>query len=388
MGLNMNFEFASPNRIIFGEGSLSKVSEIAPGFGRKALIVTGKGSVPMDTLLACLDSEGVGSQVFRVGREPDVPLIQAGVAQGKVIECDQIIGFGGGSSLDSAKAIAALMTNPGNLLDYLEVIGEGKKIPEPPMPMIAIPTTAGTGTEVTRNAVIASPEHHVKVSMRSPMMIPTVAIVDPELTYTMPPSVTASTGMDALIQVIEAYVSNRANPMTDVISKEGIRLGAKSLLAAYQDGENRDARRDMALTSLFGGLALANGGLGAVHGFAGPIGGMFHAPHGAVCASLIPYVMKYNVKTLKELAGGEAVRMRYAEIAQWLTGDENAEVEDGVAWFSELAKALHIPGLRAFGIERSDFRLIIEKASVSSSMQKNPIKLDERILESILDEAY
>jgi len=388
MGLNMNFEFASPNRIIFGEGSLSKVSEIAPGFGRKALIVTGKGSVPMDTLLACLDSVGVGCEVFRVGREPDVPLIQAGVAQGKVIECDQIIGFGGGSSLDSAKAIAALMTNPENLLDYLEVIGEGKKIPEPPMPMIAIPTTAGTGTEVTRNAVIASPEHHVKVSMRSPMMIPTVAIVDPELTYTMPPSVTASTGMDALIQVIEAYVSNRANPMTDVISKEGIRLGAKSLLAAYQDGENRDARRDMALTSLFGGLALANGGLGAVHGFAGPIGGMFHAPHGAVCASLIPYVMKYNVKTLKELAGGEAVRMRYAEIAQWLTGDENAEVEDGVAWFSELAKALHIPGLRAFGIERSDFRLIIEKASVSSSMQKNPIKLDERILESILDEAY
>ncbi len=388
MGLNMTFEFASPSRIIFGEGSLSKVSEIAPGFGRKALIVTGKGSVPMDTLLACLDSVGVAWEIFRVGREPDVPLIQAGVAQGKVIKCDQIIGFGGGSSLDSAKAIAALMTNPGNLLDYLEVIGEGKKIPEPPTPMIAIPTTAGTGTEVTRNAVIASPEHHVKVSMRSLMMIPTVAIVDPELTYTMPPSVTASTGMDALIQVIEAYVSNRANPMTDVISKEGIRLGAKSLLAAYQDGENRDARRDMALTSLFGGLALANGGLGAVHGFAGPIGGMFHAPHGAICASLIPYVMKYNVKTLKELAGGEAVRMRYAEIAQWLTGDVNAEIEDGVTWIAELAETLHIPGLRAFGIEKSDFQRIVEKASVSSSMQKNPIKLDESILESILNEAY
>ena len=256
------------------------------------------------------------------------------------------------------------------------------------MPMIAIPTTAGTGAEVTRNAVIASPEHHVKVSMRSLMMIPTVAIVDPELTYTMPLSVTASTGMDALIQVIEAYVSNRANPMTDIISKEGIRFGARSLLAAYQDGENREARRDMALTSLFGGLALANGGLGAVHGFAGSIGGMFHAPHGAICASLIPYVMKYNVKALKEFVGGEAVRMRYAEIAQWLTGDVNAEIEDGVAWIAELAETLHIPGLRAFGIEKSDFQRIVEKASVSSSMQKNPIKLDESILESILNESY
>ncbi len=388
MGLNMSFEFASPNRIIFGEGSLSKVSEIAPEFGRKALIVTGKGSVPLDNLLSYLDSAGVGWEVFRISREPDVPLIQAGVAQGKVIECNLIIGFGGGSSLDSAKAIAALMTNPGNLLDYLEVIGEGKKIPDPPTPMIAIPTTAGTGTEVTRNAVIASPEHHVKVSMRSLMMIPTVAIVDPELTYTMPPSVTASTGMDALIQVIEAYVSNRANPMTDIISKEGIRLGARSLLAAYRDGENRDARRDMALTSLFGGLALANGGLGAVHGFAGPIGGMFNAPHGAICASLIPYVMKYNVKALEAYAGGEAVRMRYAEIAQWLTGDVDAEIEDGVAWIAELAETIHIPGLRAFGIEKSDFQRIVEKASVSSSMQKNPIKLDESTLESILNEAY
>ena len=388
MGLNMSFEFASPNRIIFGEGSLSKVSEIAPEFGRKALIVTGKGSVPLDNLLSYLDSAGVGWEVFRISREPDVPLIQAGVAQGKVIECNLIIGFGGGSSLDSAKAIAALMTNPGNLLDYLEVIGEGKKIPDPPTPMIAIPTTAGTGTEVTRNAVIASPEHHVKVSMRSLMMIPTVAIVDPELTYTMPSSVTASTGMDALIQVIEAYVSNRANPMTDIISKEGIRLGARSLLAAYRDGENRDARRDMALTSLFGGLALANGGLGAVHGFAGPIGGMFNAPHGAICASLIPYVMKYNVKALEAYAGGEAVRMRYAEIAQWLTGDVNAEIEDGVAWIAKLAETLHIPGLSAFGIEKSDFQRIVEKASVSSSMQKNPIKLDESTLESILNEAY
>lgn len=384
----MGFEFVTSDRIIFGNGSLSKVREIAPSFGRKVVIVSGSGSVPLDDLFEILNSVGVDWEVFRVGHEPDVPTIQSGLAQVKSAGCEFVIGYGGGSALDSAKAIAALMTNPGRLMDYLEVIGGGQKIPIPAAPMIALPTTAGTGTEVTRNAVIASPEHHVKVSMRSPLMIPSVAIVDPELTYTMPPSVTASTGMDALTQVIEAYVSNRANPMTDVIAKEGIKRGARSLLAAYQDGNNQEAREDMALTSLFGGLALANGGLGAVHGFAGPIGGMFNAPHGAICASLLPYVMKYNVRVMQSLEGMAHINQRYQEIAIWLTGEPDAAVEDGVAWIEGLAESLKIPGLQEIGIEKEDFERIIEKSKVSSSMQKNPVKLDEKTLESILIEAY
>jgi len=388
MGLSMGFEFVTSDRIIFGNGSLSKVREIAPSFGRKVVIVSGSGSVPLDDLFEILNSVGVDWEVFRVGHEPDVPTIQSGLAQVKSAGCEFVIGYGGGSALDSAKAIAALMTNPGRLMDYLEVIGGGQKIPIPAAPMIALPTTAGTGTEVTRNAVIASPEHHVKVSMRSPLMIPSVAIVDPELTYTMPPSVTASTGMDALTQVIEAYVSNRANPMTDVIAKEGIKRGARSLLAAYQDGNNQEAREDMALTSLFGGLALANGGLGAVHGFAGPIGGMFNAPHGAICASLLPYVMKYNVRVMQSLEGMAHINQRYQEIAIWLTGEPDAAVEDGVAWIEGLAESLKIPGLQEIGIEKEDFERIIEKSKVSSSMQKNPVKLDEKTLESILIEAY
>jgi alcohol dehydrogenase class IV len=384
----MEFEFVTSDRIIFGNGSLSKVREIAPSFGRKVVIVSGSGSVPLDDLFEILNSVGVDWEVFRVGHEPDVPAIQSGLAQVKSAGCEFVIGYGGGSALDSAKAIATLMTNPGRLMDYLEVIGGGQKIPIPAAPMIALPTTAGTGTEVTRNAVIASPEHHVKVSMRSPLMIPSVAIVDPELTYTMPPSVTASTGMDALTQVIEAYVSNRANPMTDVIAKEGIKRGARSLLAAYQDGNNQEAREDMALTSLFGGLALANGGLGAVHGFAGPIGGMFNAPHGAICASLLPYVMKYNVRVMQSLEGMAHINQRYQEIAIWLTGEPDAAVEDGVAWIEGLAESLKIPGLQEIGIEKEDFQRIIEKSKVSSSMQKNPVKLDEKTLESILIEAY
>ena len=362
--------------------------EIAPVLGRKPLIVSGSGSVSLDKILEMMDDLDLTWEVFRVSHEPDIPLIQSGVAQAKSAGCDFVIGYGGGSVLDSAKAISALMTNPGRLMDYLEVVGGGQKIPNPAAPMIALPTTAGTGTEVTRNAVIASPEHHVKVSMRSPLMIPSVAIVDPELTYSMPPSVTASTGMDALTQVIEGYVSNRANPMTDVISKEGILRGARSLLAAYQDGSNRSAREDMALTSLFGGLTLANGGLGAVHGFAGPIGGMFNAPHGAICASLLPYVMKYNVKTVRSVKGMAETARRYQEVASWLTGDPDATAEDGVLWAEALADSLSIPGLHEIGIEKEDFPKIIEKSRVSSSMQKNPVELNEETLEAILNEAY
>ena len=384
----MTFEFATSGRIIFGNGSLRKINEIAPALGRKALVVTGSGSVPLEPLLDVLEDSGVRGCVFRVGHEPDIPTIDRGLRQAKDENCEFVVGYGGGSSLDSAKAISALLTNRGELMDYLEVVGKGQKIANPAAPMIALPTTAGTGTEVTRNAVISSPEYHVKVSMRSPLMIPSVAIVDPELTLTMPPSVTASTGMDALTQVIEAYVSKRANPMTDIISAEGIQRGARSLLAAYQDGHNLTAREDMALTSLFGGLALANGGLGAVHGFAGPIGGMFQAAHGAICASLLPYVMRYNAEVIQSLPGMEALLQRFQQVAAWLTGKPDASIEEGVAWLEALAQSLQIPGLHEIGIEQADFPRIIEKSKVSSSMQKNPVKLDERILEAILRDAY
>lgn len=384
----MGFEFATADRIIFGNGSLGKIGEIASGLGSKTLIVTGSGSVSLDPLTSILNRVNISWVVFRVGHEPDIPTIQSGVKLAKQKGCDFLIGFGGGSALDSAKAIAAMLTNPGTLIDYLEVIGHGEKIPNQAAPMIAIPTTAGTGTEVTRNAVISSPEHHVKVSMRSPLMIPTAAIVDPELTYSMPPSVTASTGMDALTQVIEAYVSTRANPLTDAIAEAGISRGARSLLAAYKNGNDAEAREDMALTSLFGGLCLANAGLGAVHGFAGPIGGMFSAPHGAICASLLPHVMKYNVRVLQSIPGQESMLNRFKQIAAWLTGDPEANVGEGVAWIEALARGLNIPGLHEIGIEKSDFPQIIEKSKVSSSMQKNPVKFNEETLEAILTEAF
>lgn len=384
----MSFEFVTSDRIIFGDGTLSQVAEIAPGMGQRALILGGGGSVSMDRLFQFLNIAGVAFDLFCIEQEPDIPTITDGLSKAKSAGSDFVIGFGGGSVLDSAKAIAALINNPGDVLDYLEVIGGGKKIPNPAVPMIAIPTTAGTGTEVTRNAVITSPEHHVKVSMRSPMMIPTVALVDPELTYSMPPQVTASTGMDALTQVIEAYVSKKANPMTDILARDGIQRGARSLLAAYKNGDDQQARYDMALTSLLGGLALANGGLGAVHGFAGPIGGLFNAAHGEICASLLSPVMKYNLQTILNRDGIAEIKTRYEDIAKWLTGDPNAKLIDGLSWIENLTKALSIPGLQVMGVQRADFDGIIEKAKVSSSMQRNPIKLDEKTLKTILSEAY
>lgn len=382
------FEFSTSERIIFGNGTLSRMSALAPSFGRQALIVCGSGSVSLERLFQFLNDAGISREIFRVEDEPDISLIKEGLEKAKATHCDFVIGYGGGSVIDTGKAIAALMTNPGDLMDYLEVIGYGNEIKNAAAPMIAVPTTAGTGTEVTRNAVISSPDHHVKVSMRSQKMIPKLAIVDPELTYSMPPAVTASTGMDALTQVIEAYVSNRANPMTDIIAKEGIRRGARSLLRAYENGKDKDAREDMALTSLLGGLALANGGLGAVHGFAGPIGGMFNAPHGAICASLLPHVMKYNVAALSDHKSKGDVRARYQEIAILLTDDPDAAIEDGVNWIENLAETLDIPGLHEIGIKKEDFDQIIQQSQVSSSMQKNPVRLDEFELEAILAGAY
>lgn len=388
MDLNVVFEFATSNRIIFGIGAVEKIPSFVKDFGNRALLVCGGGSVPIDRISGFLDDSGVSYEVFRVEDEPDIEVIESGISLARTSKCEFVISFGGGSVLDTGKAISALMTNQGDLMGYLEVIGGGKKIENPPAPMMAIPTTAGTGTEVTRNAVISSPEHHVKVSMRSPMMIPTVALVDPEVTLTMPPSVTASTGMDALTQVIEGYVSNKANPMTDALARDGILRGSRSLLQAYKNGNDLKARYDMSLTSLFGGLVLGNSGLGAVHGFAGPIGGMFQAPHGVICASLLPYVMKYNAIELSEFEGLQDVQSKYQDIAKWVTGEANARIEDGVQWIAMLAHQLHIPRLREIGIKKEDFERIIEKSKVSSSMQKNPIKLRESTLAKILEEAY
>jgi alcohol dehydrogenase class IV len=289
--------------------------------------------------------------------------------------------------LDAAKAIAALSTNPGDIFDYLEVIGRAQPLANPALPIVAIPTTAGTGSEATRNAVIYSPAHRVKVSLRSPHMLPRVALVDPELTYSLPPVATAATGLDALTQLIEPFVSSRANPLTDGICREGIRRAVRGLRRAYADGKDVDARRDMAFASLSGGLALANAGLGAVHGFAGPFGGMYEAPHGAICAALLPAVCGANIRALRERSPDAPALARYGDLAVLLTGDPAATADEVAPWLAELCTDLRIQSLATYGFTMADAAILIAKAQAASSMKANPLPLTDGELAAILKQA-
>src|SRR6185503_19212740 len=296
----MRFEFATATRILFGPGTLQESASALAELGGRALVVTG-GQVERATpLLAILQGAGVSAVTWSRPGEPTVQAVREGAAMARTEQVDFIVGFGGGSAIDAGKAVAALAPNDEDLFHYLEVIGRARPLDRAPLPFAAIPTTAGTGAEVTRNAVLASPEHQVKASLRSPRMLARLAVVDPALTLGLPASVTAATGLDALTQLIEPFVSCRANPVTDGFCREGMRRVARSLRRAWAYPDEVAARVDMALASLLSGLALANAALGAVHGFAAPIGGMFAAPHGAVCAALLPHVMVANLRALRE----------------------------------------------------------------------------------------
>jgi len=371
----MKFEFATATRIVFGAGAADHLGQNIKAYGRRALLVTGGNPQRAGRILSNLAENGIGATLFSVAGEPEISTVENGVACAQKGNCDLVISFGGGSVIDAGKAIAAMMTNDGALLDYLEIIGRGQTLKEPPAPFIAIPTTAGTGSEVTRNSVLASPEHKLKVSLRSPLMLARVALIDPELTYDLPPALTASTGLDALTQVIEPFVCLRANPMTDGFCVEGIERCARSLREAVSNGQSKSAREDMALASLCGGLALANAGLGAVHGFAGPIGGMFPAPHGAVCAALLPHVMAANLRALREREPDSRALKRYERVASLLTGKWTAWADVSVEWVQKLIADLAVPKLGAYGIREEHVADIVAKAANSSSMKANPIVL-------------
>lgn len=379
--MGLSFEFATATQIIFGKHSLEKVPGIISEIGTKILLVTGQNSNRAKLLIDIL-SEKSEIELFHVVSEPTIEMVNEGVRLARQNKSEVIVGFGGGSVIDAAKAIAALVPNRGELMDYLEVIGLGKPLLESPLPFIAIPTTAGTGAEVTKNAVIKSPEHHVKVSLRSPLMYPDFAVVDPVLTYSMSPELTAFTGVDALTHLMETFVSVQANSFIDLFCREGMKRISHSLKIAFENGDDEQAREDMAMASMLGGQALANVKLGAVHGFAGPMGGMYPIPHGAVCARLLPAVMEMNIEVLKKQNRNIA---KYNEVAQILSGDENAGAEKGVVWVKKLVNELGIPSLSAFGLSESDFSALVSKAKNASSMKGNPIILNDEQLTWILE---
>ncbi len=378
------FEFATAGRVFFGEGQAEHLGQIAKELGTKALVVTGSSPARYQSVLDQLGAHKIDTLIFSITSEPTVDVINQGLEAARVGDRDLVISIGGGSVIDTAKAVAAMLTNRGQLLDYMEVIGAGQKFTKPSAPHIALPTTAGTGTEVTRNAVIASPEHKRKVSIRSSLLLPNVAIVDPSLTITTPKTVTAQSGFDALAQVLEAYVSNQANPLTDSLCREGIYRAAVALPTVYEEPDNSEARTDMALASLFSGFALANAKLGAVHGFAGPLGGYTGAPHGALVARLLPYVIEANVEALKARNPESEALLRYDELAQMMLGHYEADVLHLIDWLEELGETMEIPSLRAMGVSASHFDDIIAASQQSSSMKGNPIELTSDELKRVL----
>jgi len=381
------FEFLSAGRVVFGSGAAKSLGARTRALGARALWVTGKDRARVQPLETQLLQAGLELAHVGVAGEPRVEDAIAAVGAGQRVGAELVVACGGGSVIDLGKAAAALLANPGDPFEYLEVVGRARPLPKLALPVVAVPTTAGTGAEVTKNAVLSSSSHRVKASLRHDSMLPAVALIDPELTLSVPPAVTAATGLDALTQCLEPFVSCLHNPMTDALALEGMRRGARSLARAFRNGSDLAAREDMAVCSLFGGLALANAKLGAVHGFAAPIGGQFESPHGAVCARLLPLVMEANVLALRQREPQSPILARFEQVARVLTHNPAASIADGIAFVQQLAAELAVPGLSAYGMSMTDVPEVVSKAMAASSMKGNPIVLTSAELTRILERA-
>jgi alcohol dehydrogenase class IV len=391
----MGFSFETAARIVFGRGRLDEIGKRIAEHGRSALIVSNADRSGEQGLMARVEklaaAESVAVETFWTHGEPDTECVDRGLEAARRIDAKVIVGIGGGSAIDAAKAMAGLMTNEGSCLDYMEVVGEGRPIRVPPLPWIAVPATAGTGAEVTRNAVIGSKEHAYKASIRSPMLLARVALVDPEIGVTVPPEVTARAGMDALTQCVESYTSNGANAMTDPLALQGVERAGRSLRRAVEHGDDLDAREDMALAALLSGITLTNAGLGAVHGLAAPLGARFPVPHGAVCAALLPRVMRANLDALRAENRSHPALRRYAEIGRRLTGrgdlSDDEAADAGAVVAADLARDLKIPGLGDLGVEEEEIDGVVGMARKASSMKFNPVELSAEILTEIIRKA-
>jgi alcohol dehydrogenase class IV len=384
----MRYEFMTAGRIVVGPGSAAELPGLLSGIGQRALLVTGRGAAarggPAAELARRLVESGLVGATFATGGEPDIAAVEAAAQLAREAGCDLAIGLGGGSALDSAKAAAALAANEGGALDYMEVVGAGRLLERPALPVVAVPTTAGTGSEVTRNAVVAAPQFRAKASIRHPSLLPRLALVDSTLTHDLPPAVTAGSGLDALTQLIEPYVSRRAQPISDGLCLEGIARAAWALQRAYHQPDDVAAREAMSTASLLSGLALANAGLGAVHGIAAPLCGAYPAPHGPACAALLPHVTAINIRALRQRDPDGPALPRYARAAETLLGRAGATPDELVATLRDLVAELAIPPLRTYGLAQAGVLEMATQAAQASSTRANPIDLTvEELAEAI-----
>ncbi|MDB3910784.1 iron-containing alcohol dehydrogenase [Paracoccaceae bacterium] len=370
--------FLTASEIRFGRGKACEVAVTAKGLGQRAMLVNGATAARADWLADQLAPVAR----FAVGHEPDIAMIEAGVAAARAAKVQVIVALGGGAVIDAGKAIAALVPAHLPMMDYLEVVGRGLPLEADPLPFIAVPTTAGTGAEVTKNAVIGVPSARRKVSLRDNRMLPDVAVIDPALTDGTPKSVTLASGLDAITQVIEPYLCTKANRLTDVLCRNAIPLGLAALVR-LMEAEDVGARDDLAWVSLCGGLALANAGLGAVHGLAGPIGGVAPAPHGAVCGVLLPPVLAANAQAATGVAAA-----RISEVQTWISDAFGVEAKQAMTALQNWSQHHGLPRLSQMGVREDELQSIAQASLGSSSMRGNPVALTEGALTDILYAAY
>lgn len=375
------FAVAMPPRILFGRGEAARAAGLIRAFGSRGVIVHGATASRAAWLIEAVQGQGADVLALACGTEPSLPMLEAALASARPFKADWVAALGGGAALDLGKALAALLPAPGGPMDHLEVVGKGLPLSRPPLPFIALPTTAGTGAEATKNAVIGLPDHGRKVSLRDDRMVARLAIVDPALTDNTPRAVTLASGLDAVTQVIEPFVSGKATPFTDAITAPAIPRGLQALHRLVQ-GEDPAARDELAWVSLSGGIALANAGLGAVHGLAGVIGGLVPAPHGAVCGALLGPILRLN---RARAAGETAVRLDavFAQVAATLGGDAARAPETLADW----ARAAGLPSLGDLGLPSGLHDQVARDAMSSSSMKGNPVELSTADLMSALDAA-
>jgi len=374
------FSFYSPQALHFGRGQAAQTAALAAGFGLRVLIVHGSNAARAAWLVEGCCASGLSVTTESCAAEPSLPALEAALDRLSTDRPDVVVALGGGSVIDFAKALAALIPCAGAPLEYLEGVGGGKPLDSAPLPMIALPTTAGTGAEVTKNAVIAVPEHGVKVSLRDARMIPNIAIVDAALMQGAPRHVTLAAGLDAVTQVIEPYLSVKATPMTDALCQAAIPKGVAALRAVVEQ-DAAEAWDDMAWVSTCGGLALANAGLGAVHGFAGVIGGQTGAPHGEICGALLPAVLASHVEKAK---AGTQVHTRLMWILDLIDTAFEVETGAGLSALRNWSRDMGLRDLAQMGLNPEDHAQVAKLSAGASSMKGTPFALTHEDLIAIL----
>ena len=374
--------FTCSGTIHFGSGSVRKLPDVVTG---NFFLFTGSRPERNARVVELLEGKAKQAGNYSVCGEPDASTAVEAAMELRDSGAQCVVAIGGGSVIDAAKAAAALATNPGPAMDYLEVVGKGRPLVEDPLPMVAVPTTFGTGSEVTRNAVLGAKDHRRKVSMRDPRMVPSHAIVDHDLSSGLPREVAASSGVDALVHVCEAYVCVQPCEVMDPLCESAMSKGFAQI-ERYCDEPDEASRQAMAEVSLCGGLMIANARLGAVHGFAGVIGGMTGAAHGKICAALFSHVFRANIAALRELGSSDRALGRYASAARLATGRKEPDaLPDAI---DSLVKASGLPALGELGVSEDDHEAIVGQAKGSSSMRGNPVELDDAALLSVLERAH